>query len=347
MRRADRRVFQLIARGGVKWLECNPLSSIPWLRHAFSTRVLRPTSSLVTKLSFGSNTAFVGLNVGLAEGDGRTQIEPNRRLFFNRLGVGTLALAGLRQIHSAAVYRVSVETSGPRPRPNAVRRYRAASRGWSKGHGNLVYIPSGCTPAQAASEGTPYGDALVTDQPGVLLPVCTADCVPLLLVDPARRAIAAVHAGWRGSLERVAEKTVGEMRRTFHSQPEELLAAIGPCIGACCYEVGEEVVEAFRGRFTRCEGYFTKPRLKHSARAPRSRYPRLFLSSRTPGHGPDAGGADHLDLVAVTRDQLRNAGLRTRNIHVARFCTACRTDLFYSHRKEGPTGRMMAVIGMV
>ena len=315
--------FHLVARADLELLECRRLARIPWVRHAFSTRVLRPKPGPGTKLAGRSNTA-AGLNLGLAEGDRRARIETNRRLFLDCLGVGTLALASLRQIHSSVVHYA-----------------------WAEGPGGLRYTPSGCTPAQAASDGPPCGDALVTDQPGILLSVRTADCVPFLLVDPARRAIAAVHAGWRGSLQRIAEKTVGEMRRAFHSQPEELLAAIGPSVRACCYEVGQEVVEAFRGRFTRCEGYFKEPPLSDAARALRSRYPPLVLSARPPGHGPDAGAAAHLDLVAVTRDQLRNAGLRSTNIHVARFCTACRTDLFFSHRKEGTRGRMMAVIGMI
>jgi YfiH family protein len=191
----------------------------------------------------------------------------------------------------------------------------------------------------------PSGDALLTDQPGILLSVQTADCLPILLVDPARRAVAAVHAGWRGLLQRIAEKAVGEMQRAFHSRPEELRAAIGPSIRACCYEVGQEVVEAYRGRFTRSEGYFTAPPAGDAANA--SRYPLLFLSARPPGQGPDGAAAARLDLVAVTRDQLQNVGLRSRYICVADFCTACRTDLFFSHRKEGLTGRMMAVVGVV
>jgi YfiH family protein len=266
-------------------------------------------------------------------------------LFLDRLGVGTLALAGLRQIHSADVYRVSIAVSGARHRPNAVRPHAATPGRWSKDHGTLIYTPLGS--AQAASDGPPCGDALVTDRPGLLLSVRTADCVPLLLVDPAHRAVAAVHAGWRGSLERIAEKTACEMRRSFHSQPEQLLVAIGPSIRACCYEVGQEVVEAFRERFNRWEGYFKESRRKDTARARRSPYPLLFLSARPPGQGPNTDTATHLDLVAVLRDQLQNAGLRARNIHVAPFCTACRTDLFFSYRKERTTGRLMAVIGMV
>jgi polyphenol oxidase len=317
--------FHLIERGGVAWLECGNLSRIPWLRHAFSTRVFHRTGGRNAQPALQCASVPASLNLGYVEGEPRTWIKENRRLFFERLGAETLALASLRQIHSSVVYQVRKK--------------------WSS---SLGYAPSGCTPGPTGTNSLPSGDALLTDQPGILLSVRTADCVPILLVDSARHAIAAVHAGWRGSLQRIAEKTVGEMGRAFHSQPEELLAAIGPSIRACCYEVGQEVVEAFHGRFTRCEGYFRDSRESPAGdTALALQDPSLFLSARPPGHGPDGDATVHLDLVAVTRDQLRNAGLRSANIHVADYCTACRTDLFFSHRKEGTTGRMMAVIGMV
>ena len=316
--------FHLVARGDLELLECRRFARIPWLRHAFSTRGLHPKHGPGAKRGAGFNSATAGLNLGLGEDDRRSRTETKRRLFLDCLEVGTRAVASLRQIHSSVVHYA-----------------------WTEGPGDVRYTPPGCSPAQAASDGPPCGDALLTDQPGLFLSVSTADCVPLLLLDPECRAIAAVHAGWRGSLERIAEKTVGEMRRAFQSQPEELVAAIGPSIRSCCYEVGPEIVEAFCGRFTRWEGYFKEPPPADGSRALAPQYPLLFLSVRPPGHAPKGVAAAHLDLVAVTRDQLQNAGLRSANIHVADYCTACRTDLFFSHRREGKTGRMMAVIGMV
>ncbi len=301
-------------------MECEHLARIPWLRHAFSTRVIRSGD----RGAKPAPTGLAGLNLGFVEGDSRSRVEANRRVFLRSLGVETLTLAGLRQVHSSVIYRV-----------------------WTEGAGHLRYVPSGSAAAHQRGNALPSGDALLTDQPGVLLSVRTADCVPILLVDTLRRAVAAVHAGWRGSLERIAEKTVNEMRRESLSQPEDLVAAIGPSIRARCYEVGQEVVEAFCGRFARSEAYFKQARASNAARPITSLYPLPFLSAWPPGHGPDSGAAAHLDLVAVTRDQLRNAGLRSTNIHVANFCTACRTDLFFSHRKEGATGRMMAVISVV
>ena len=294
------------------------------MRHAFSARALHRNSrhSRVErqKSPTDDSLTFDRRRLDCIEASG---ISPYQ-LFLNHLGVRTLALASLRQVHSTVVHYA-----------------------WREGPGSLRYTPSGCTPAHVAAGAPPSGDALVTDEPGIFLSVRTADCVPLLLVDPARHAIAAVHAGWRGSLQRIAEKTVGEMRRAFHTQPEELLAAIGPSIRACCYEVGQEVVEAFQGRFTRCEGYFRESPLGVASRAPALKQSPLSPSTKPPGHAPEGVAGAHLDLVAVTRDQLRNAGLRSANIEVADFCTACRTDLFFSHRKEGKTGRMMAVIGML
>ena len=170
--------------------------------------------------------------------------------------------------------------------------------------------------------------------------------MPILIADTRRRAIAAVHAGWRGALQRIVEKAVGEMRRAFDSDPADLVAAIGPSIRACCYEVGPEVVDAFRGRF-RASGDFSQARTaEENDRVPalRSLQP---LSTRPPGRGPEDAASVHLDLIAVARSQLQTAGLRASAIHVAPFCTACRTDLFYSFRKEGSlAGRMMAVIGI-
>jgi YfiH family protein len=94
-------------------------------------------------------------------------------------------------------------------------------------------------------EGRPEGDALVTNRPGLLLVVRTADCLPVLLVDEPRRAVAAVHCGWRGTRSRILEKAVRTMGSAFGTQPEDLAAALGPCIGPCCYEVGPDVREGF------------------------------------------------------------------------------------------------------
>jgi YfiH family protein len=303
--------FISVTRGGLAWLECRDLARFPWLVQAFSTR----RQGVVQK--HGRD-----LNLGFTAGERRTQIERNRRRFLAQIGASQFALAALRQIHSGRAFLVERDADG-----------------------NLVYCPSGFSlPARGRGTLLP-GDALLTCQAGILLSVRTADCLPLLLVDPQRRAVAAVHAGWRGALARVIEKAVGEMRRLFGSRPEKLHAALGPAIRACCYEVGEEVVDAFQGNIAHAERFFFHPS-QASALSPRPRALSLMFAL-PPGHGPDDACRPHLDLVAVARQQLRSGGLAARNIVDSGLCTACRTDLFYSYRREGSrAGRLMAVIGI-
>jgi copper oxidase (laccase) domain-containing protein len=137
------------------------------------------------------------------------------------------------------------------------------------------------------------------------------------------------------------------MRAVFGSDPHQLLAALGPGIRACCYQVGEEVVAAFCGRFAQGETFFREALRENPSASFTARHPQLFLSGQPPGHLTRPAPAPHLDLVAVAEAQLCSAGLRPSNIQVADFCTACRTDLFFSHRREGKgTGRMMGVIGI-
>src|SRR5205814_3314750 len=104
------------------------------------------------------------------------------------------------------------------------------------------------------------GDASTTNRPGVLLAVQTADCVPILLVDPKNRAIAAVHAGWRGTLQRIVTKAIGKMQMQFRTKPGNLLAVIGPSIGGCCYEVGTEIASEFRSQFATASDWFDELR---------------------------------------------------------------------------------------
>lgn len=316
----DRESFKLARRGGLSWLESERLARLPWLLHAFSTRVM----------ARGSN-ASMGLDLSLHHGVSAERLrgERNRRRFVAQLGASAFSLAMLRQIHSTNTFEVRRDSGGKldyRP-PGVLSRGRVE-------------------PESAAAE-LRAGDALLTRQPGILLSVRTADCLPVLIVDPRGRAVAAVHAGWRGALERIVEKSVGEMRRAFDSRPPDLFAAIGPGIRVCCYEVGPEVVDAFRGRFSHSDHFFRTPPHDDAARGLQERYPLLSLVRTPPRHGPEHAPAAHLDLVAVARSQLESAGVRRSRIDVADFCTACRTDLFYSFRKEGArAGRMMAVIGI-
>ena len=187
------------------------------------------------------------------------------------------------------------------------------------------------------------GDGLITNVPELLLAIKTADCVPVLIADGKRRVVGAFHAGWRGTVARMVEKGVGEMRRQFGSVPRDLRAAIGPCIRRCCYPIGSEVRAEFESQFSYADELFEEV---FDSNAIHVRYPLLFMNQRAPGHG-DLGPEIHLDLVQANRHQLEDAGLRAEHISVIDGCTACDTTRFFSHRAElGKTGRMMAVIGI-
>ena len=187
------------------------------------------------------------------------------------------------------------------------------------------------------------GDGLMTDEPGLLLGIQTADCIAVLVADRKRRAVAAFHAGWRGTVQRIVESGIGRMRLQFGSRPEDLVAAIGPGIGPCCYSVGEEVLSEFESQFAYarelfCEVYDSDP--------VRTRYPMLFLTQRAPGHSP-IGPSLHLNLAEANRRQLLAAGLKPRSIHLVGGCTSCQPELFFSHRgSQGHAGRMMSLIGI-
>ncbi|HEV1996300.1 MAG TPA: peptidoglycan editing factor PgeF [Candidatus Acidoferrum sp.] len=201
-------------------------------------------------------------------------------------------------------------------------------------HSDVIHLFD-AAPAQPCQ-----GDASSTNRPGLLLGVQTADCVPILLVDPQKRAIAAVHAGWRGTLQRIVVKAIGQMQMQFKSKPADLLAAIGPAIGGCCYEVGTEVAIQFQSQFADAHEWFDEFRTGDEPN------PIQWLNMMPPGHQPPPKNV-LLDLRKANRAQLLGAGLRAPNVFVSDLCTACRRDLLFSYRKEGAlSGRLMSVIGI-
>lgn len=229
-----------------------------------------------------------------------------------------------------------------------VERNRAAflrsigAKGWPlvtarQVHSDLVLRVDG-VPARPLT-----GDALVTGVPGLVLAAKTADCVPLLLVDTRNRAVAAIHAGWRGMVKRIVEKTVGVLRREYGAEPRHLRAAIGPGIAACCYSVGDEVRDQFESQFPYASELFHEVMEYEQLH---ERYPLLFLTARAPGHHP-LGRKLHLDLAAAAQRQLLDAGVPHRHISATGKCTCCHNDLLFSHRKEkGVTGRQVGAIGI-
>jgi hypothetical protein len=302
---APRAKWNLRRSAGLQILEAPPLSPIGWLVHGFSTRP-GGTSELETNSNARAAKESV-LNLGFTDWDTRARVIQNRQAFQNALGAAKMRVIGLRQIHSDIVYTVGSDE-----------------------------VPQG---AQA-----PQGDALITRERGVLLVVQTADCIPILLVDTKQRAIAAIHSGWRGTAQRIAEKTVGRMQMEFGTHPQDLIAAIGPGIAQCCYEVGHEVVKEFAAKFPNAHEWFEGPfdALENSDND--SNW-LPWLTMRPPGHAPPPPRVK-LDLVAANRAILANAGLPPEKIQSSDLCTACRSDLFFSYRRDHATGRMMAAIGM-
>jgi len=294
-----------IAPNGVQWL---PVPA--WERPA------SPAKSWLwhgfsTRMG-GLSTAYCAegaageLNLGFTTDDKRETVAANRRLLAEAItGNADTPLVTIRQIHSSVLVLAGAA------------------------HTNR---PSPCK-----------GDGLMTNVPGLLLAVQTADCIPVLVADPKRRVVAAFHAGWRGTVKRIVEAGVGRMRLEYGSRPQDLIAAIGPGIGACCYAVGEEVLSEFESQFAYADHLF---REVYNTDPVRTKYPMLFLTQRAPGHSP-IGPSLHLDLVEANRRQLLAAGLKPGSIQSVGGCTNCQTKLFFSHRaSKGRAGRMLSVIGI-
>ena len=290
---------------GLEILVAKIFDSVPWVVHGFSTR--KGGASRLHEVA--------ALNLGFTEWDARDAVTQNRALF----------LRALAAPKSAAKLGVIVT------KEESLVTLRQI-------HSDVLHVFSKA-PARA-----PQGDAALCRQTGLLLGIQTADCVPILLADPRRRVVAAIHAGWRGTLARLVAKTLGRMRFEFGSRPEDVVAALGPAIGPCCYEVGPEVAQAFSGQFARAAEWFEGPFERLATGEEPNPLP--WLTMMPPGRQPPPERVQ-LDLRAANRWQLMDAGVNPRSIGVSALCTGCRKDLFFSYRKEGAgTGRMMSVIGI-
>jgi polyphenol oxidase len=304
-----------IAPNGVHLLQIPAWGDLLWLWHGFSTR-----RGGVSR-AYCPDEAPGELNLGFTDADDRDLVAANRRLLAESVtGDPTTQLITVRQFHSNLVVARRADT---RRKP-----------------------PSKASGVAGESFAPPHvckGDGLITTQPGLLLAIQTADCIPVLVADRKQRVVAAFHAGWRGTVQRIVESGVGRMRLEFGSKPGGLIAAIGPGIGACCYAIGEEVFSAFESQFTYGRELF---REVYDTDPVRTKYPMLFLTQRAPGHS-SIGPNLHLDLIEANRRQLLDAGVRPRSIHLVGGCTSCQPDMFFSHRaSRGHAGRMMSVIGI-
>jgi hypothetical protein len=292
-----------LSKNQIEILRAPSLARIPWLAHGFSTR-----TGGVSKVYGGS-----ALNLGYTSHDSKSAVDRNRKLF----------------ARTAVVNRAN-------------GRRRRSSEDWplitgKQIHSDIVHCVSDPPDHVLA------GDGLITRTPGILLAVLTADCLPIIVVDTRLHAVGVFHAGWRGTLKRIAEKGVGEMRRQFGSRPTDLKAAIGPGIRACCYQVGAEIRDKFDGQFSYAKELFRETKESDEVR---QKYPLLFLSARAPGHS-ELPQKIFLNLAEANLRQLIEAGVPAKNVFDLDQCTSCRPDLFFSHRAEkGVTGRMIAAVGL-
>ena len=169
------------------------------------------------------------------------------------------------------------------------------------------------------TEAQTQGDAIITNQRHIGIGVVTADCVPALIYDPVQSVIAAVHAGWKGTVKGILSKVICQMAYRFNCNVEDIIVGIGPAIGACCYAVSETVTEPLKS---------TNPEW--------GRYLK-----------PDEDGKAKLDLAALNIRQIEDAGVLTKNIFNLGLCTSCNGELFFSYRRDGVgTGRMLSGIMM-
>ncbi|MFN2455383.1 MAG: peptidoglycan editing factor PgeF [Pyrinomonadaceae bacterium] len=271
-----------LKRAGFYWRENNHHAGV----RAFICEPLERdgfTNGFSTRMGGTSPMPDAALNLAGFSEDAAENILENRRRYL-RLFEGEWTLATCWQVHGAAA--------------RAVRDAR-----------------------DAVSNTDERCDALVSDALNILLAVQTADCVPILLGDARTGAAAAIHAGWRGTAASIVPQTLQRMMNEYGTRAEDVRAAVGAAAGACCYEVGAEVVAVFRERF---------------------RDASELLAPTREGHAL-------IDLQRANRNQLIAAGVDPSRIHVAPLCTMCRTDLFFSYRREktlhGRVGRLLAAIG--
>jgi YfiH family protein len=244
--------------------------------------LLHAFSSRQTGVSEG---AYSTLNLSGAVGDAEESVEKNRRLFYQVQGIKRAQVFSVNQVHGNNVLIIDER---------------------------LLARRQNGRPEQAVS-----ADAMLTDQPGVALTVLTADCLPIIIVDPQKKAVAMVHAGWRGTCRGILQKTLAKLAECFGGNPNRWLIGMGPCISSCCYEVGSDVVSMFKQNYPDWHNYCTyKKEDKWD-----------------------------FDLLGANMSQLLTAGVRPENICELAMCTACHPEHFFSYRKtDGKTGRMMSLV---
>jgi YfiH family protein len=230
-----------------------------------------------------SSGDFGALNLSTSVGDEPDNVRINRERLYQALSVDERPMSYVRQVHGCRVFEAH-----------------------------------DLNPSRVADGVSIEADAQMTDRSGISLVLTFADCVPILVYDPVHHVVGLAHAGWRGTISEVGRRLVEAMNLRYGSRPYDLRAAIGPSIGGCCYEVGDEVARQFQ-----------------------TRWPGSVVASRS------HQASWLVDLWDANRRQLTGAGLLAAHVHVSQLCTACRVDQFYSHRRQAGRAGRFAVVAML
>ena len=241
-----------------------------------------------TRMGGRSSSPYDSLNLSFNVGDDPEKVLENRKLLVGSLGIPLTNLTTAKQIHKGNIKIVSEEL---------------------RGRGSIDY--------KGAINAT---DAMVTNVPNICLMICLADCVPILFHDPSKKVIGVAHAGWKGTLRLVAKRTVEALQEHFGCTPQDMVVGIGPSIGPCCYQVGQEIV---------------------------SQVGHVFGTRQDCIRNESADGKGYLDLWTANLKQLLHAGIPERNVEMAKICTCDHPNFFFSYRhKKGEAGRFGAGIIM-
>ncbi len=241
--------------------------------------------AISTRFGGVSQAPFDKMNLAMHNGDDKKAVLENRSRFCKAFSITSATICTCEQVHSSNIRQVTAADAG-----------------------------RGATSYEDAIKET---DALITNVKNVPLMLFFADCTPVLFFDPEHQAIGISHAGWKGTVHKIAQKTVQAMQAAFQTDPKKCLVGIGPSIGPCCYEVGSEVQLQFRKAFPNDANTIIKP----------------FQQKWK------------LDLWAANRIQLEDVGILAENIDMADTCTACNSDVFFSYRADqGKTGRIAAML---
>lgn len=245
--------------------------------------------AISTRFNGVSIPPFDGLNLALHVGDNPQQVVENRCLFCTGLGLDPKQITTCQQIHGNRIVYITKEKIG-----------------------------AGSVSLADTIKDT---DALITDLPNVALTLFFADCTPIMIYDPVQNAIGAAHGGWRGTVGEISLHMIEMMQKKFNTNPTDCIASIGPAIGTCCYEIGDEVADKFKQLYKKDSNLILK----------RDKTTRKY----------------HLNLQKANALTLQKAGLTAQNIDTADICTACNSKVFFSYRADGrKTGRIACLIAL-